>query len=95
MHPGNNRRDGREGLHPLGRLAIDQTSRAVKCVRAMRNGYNITSVIANLATKSKYRPRATARDVRVTSITKNSVTALKYHLSEGGRTDIDIRTRHE
>ena len=70
------RRDGREGVeNPLGKLAIDQTSRAVRYVPATHKCYN-TRLVINLAmrSKSKYRPRATARVVRVVIIKKNNAT---------------------
>jgi hypothetical protein len=81
------RKDGHEGVtSPLGKLAIDQTSRAVRYVPATHKRYDATSATLNLAmrSKSKYRPRATARVVSVVIIKKNNATAVKCQLSEYG-----------
>lgn len=81
------RRDGHEGvMSPPGNLAIDQTSRAVRYVPATHKRYNVTSATLNLVmrSKSKYRPRATARVVRVVIIKKNNTTAVKCQISEYG-----------
>lgn len=92
------RTEGREGVFlPLGKLAIHQTSQVVKYVPAKHKRYNTTLATIILAMRSefKYRPRTTARVVRVITITKKIVTGEVQILRAWLNRLIEIRTHHE
>lgn len=89
--------EGEDILLRLGKLAIRQTNQVARYVHARHKRYNanVNCDKLDIENRGKYRPRATARVVRVITIMKKMTTAKKANHQSIVELLISILTHRE